>query len=412
VSRCADVSDPLIRPQILHVDDEADALEQVRTYLEKEDIPEWGRPDVIGINSFDRALMMLEERRFDLMILDVRMGDLHKDIAEEEEGVRTLNLIKERRFLPVVFWTGLPSKVQHLNGPLVHVLEKTGMGGLDSLVRSVRDLFSTGLPRLNRALLRLVEREQSRYMWHFVAKHWDRLSEADDDMALAYLLVRRLGRSLSGPGIESLATEIGSDGRKGPSEGKIHAAEMYLIPPLADTSPAVGDLYCESNEGRERWWLVITPTCDFQERRKSEGAASSSKAERVVLAACGAAGEHPDVLAWWRKDRSKPTDDVRALITHATGGQRDRYLFLPAAFTVPDLVADFQRVENVDRARLQSMERVASLVSPFAEAMVSRFVRYFGRVGTDDLDDSELLNRLREARPNDAEKGTAAAESP
>ena len=91
----------------------------------------------------------------------------------------------------------------------MHVLEK---GQLDALLQSVRDLFATRLPALNRALRHLIEDEQRRYMWDFVATHWDELRADGDDMALAYLLARRLGRSLSGPGIERVAAELGGAG--------------------------------------------------------------------------------------------------------------------------------------------------------------------------------------------------------
>ncbi len=48
--------------------------------------------------------------------------------------------------------------------------------------------------------------------------------------------------------------------------------------------------------------------------------------------------------------------------------------------------------------------RSASLVSPFAEAAVSRFTRYFGRVGTDDPDVDAVMVRLWAARPAGGER--------
>ena len=41
------------------------------------------------------------------------------------------------------------------------------------------------------------------------------------------------------------------------------------------------------------------------------------------------------------------------------------------------------------------LERLASLDSPFAEALLARFTRYFGRLGTPDLDVAVLLQSLR-----------------
>jgi CheY-like chemotaxis protein len=392
------VSDHLIPPQILHVDDDPDALNNVRDFLQGEDIPGWGRPQVTSIESFDDALAQLEARRFDLMILDVRLGGHEgRDIAPgEEEGALTLARIKERRFLPVIFWTGLPGKVEHLRTPLVHALEKSG--GLDTLIASVRELFATRLPTVNQALRRLVEDEQRRYMWDFVASHWDELRAGADEMALAYLLVRRLGRSLSGPGIHRLAAELGEGARDAPAPEKIHAAEMYLIPPLQDTQPGVADLYRERVEAEadaDHWWLVVTPSCDLQ----------WDKAEFVVLAACTAIRRDQRITNWWASDNSDNRRAVRDLVAHNTGGQHDRNLYLPAAPTIPDLIVDFQRLRSITTNELSEMERVASLVSPFAEAVVSRFTRYFGRVGTDDLDVDAIMARLKNAGPADASQG-------
>lgn len=389
------MSDQLIPPQILHVDDDREALDDVRDFLQGEDIPGWGRPQVTGIQSFGDALSELEARRFDLMILDVRLGGHEEqDVPpDQEEGARTLEQIKERRFLPVIFWTGLPAKVEHLASPLVHVLEK---GDLDALIATVRELFATRLPALNRALRHLIEDEQRHYMWEFVAEHWEELRADHDDMALAYLLVRRLGRSLSGPGIERVAAELGDAGPPPPPPNKIHAAEMYVVPPLEDTAPGVAELFCErSEEDDDRWWLVVTPSCDLEH----------TKAEWVVLAACAPVADDSRLQKWWASESGGNTDKLRKLLDHDTGGQADRHLFLPKAPRIPDLVADFQRLRSVTRTELDGMERVASLVSPFAEAAVSRFTRYFGRVGTDDLDVDAIMVRLRDARPPEAEKG-------
>jgi hypothetical protein len=284
----------------------------------------------------------------------------------------------------VIFWTGLPGQVGYLESPLVHVLEKSGE--LDTLLASVRELFETGLPGANRALRRLIEDEQRRYMWEFVADHWNELREGGDPMALAYLLVRRLGRSLSGPGIHRLAAELGGEGDEGPSADTIHAAEMYIVPPLDGTAPGVADLYRDAGAGETaEWWLVVTPSCDLER----------NKAERVILAACTSLDQDDRVRAWRDNDSGENRRKVKELLSHKTGGQDDRNLFLPSAPTLPDLVADFQRLRSVARDQLDSMERVASLASPFAEAAVNRFTRYFGRVGTDDLDVSAIMTRLK-----------------
>jgi CheY-like chemotaxis protein len=380
-------AESLVPAQILHVDDDDVSLGQAREFLQEEDVGGWGHSQVHSLQSFTDALGYLETHRVDLVILDVRLGGYEPvDTApEDEQGVRTLDEIRTRRFVPIVFWTGLPGQVRHLQGPLVRILDKTD--GLPALLDEVRRLFDTHLPAVNRALIHLLEEEQRRYMWKFVAENWDQLSEDGDHRALAYLLARRLGRSLSGQGIEQMAEELGT-GLGRPTPGKIHATEIYIVPPLDGTNPAVGDLFCETvAPDTQLWWLAVTPSCDLE----------WNKAEWVVLAACQRDESDQRIRAWLDADTADTRRKVQDLMANKLGGQNDRLLFLPAAPTIPGLIADFQRLSSVTREQLDAMRRVASLASPFAEAMVSRFTRYFGRVGTDDLDIQEVMARLREA---------------
>jgi len=371
--------------RILHVDDEPESLAQAKEYLEGEEIDGWGGPEVVGISDFNDAMSILEAQRFDLVILDVRLGrhDAADSPPDEEEGVRVLEEIKARRFVPIIFWTGLPNLVRDLETPFVRALEKTQ--GLGSLLQSVQALFATHLPSVNRALMRFVEAEQRGYMWDFVAPHWEDLGMAADRISVAYMVARRLGRSLSRPGIQRLAEELGETGTSGLPKGKVHPAEIYILPPVATTRPGAGDLYHDVARGDEEgWWLLLTPTCDIEWK----------KADNVILAECLKAENHPDVIAWGERQNAASKAALRDLVTQKTGGQDDRELYLPGALSVPELVADLQRLVNVPVGRLTEMDRVASLDSPFAEALISRFVRYFGRVGTPDLDFDSLLPRF------------------
>jgi CheY-like chemotaxis protein len=375
-------------PRILHVDDEEDSLRQAKEYLEGEEIDGWGFPSVVGITEFAEAMAMLETQRFDLVILDVRLGG-HEATGippEAEAGAGVLEEIKARRFVPVVFWTGLPERVRHLQTPFVRVLEKT-LGGLDALARTVGELFDAGLPSVNRALLKFIEAEQRAYMWDFVAPNWEQLRDSADHISLAYMLARRLGHSLSRPGIEQLAKELGEAEAEGVTAGKVHPAEMYILPPVASIGPGVGDIYQGDVGGvHPGWWLVLTPTCDLYQK----------KAECVLLAECAPADDHQDVKAWQQSQESQSKrSKLGDLLTQKTGGQDDRDLYLPGVLALPDLVADLQRTVSIPRDDLAEMRQVASLDSPFAEALVSRFIRYFGRVGTPDLDADFLIQRFR-----------------
>ncbi len=178
--------------QILFVDDEQETCRQVKEFLEGEVITDADEyPHVETYMDFTEALGALESQCFDLIILDVRLGAHDRTLAlEEEAGISTLEAIRQRRFVPVVFYTGLPRLVEHLMTPLIQVVEKTR--GFPFLLETVRGIFATRLPAVNRALLRHLEAVQRDYMWDFVAVHWDQFGDTPDRTGLAYLLARRL----------------------------------------------------------------------------------------------------------------------------------------------------------------------------------------------------------------------------
>ena len=128
--------------------------------------------------------------RFDLLILDVRLGP-HDEFPEEEVGIRILEMIRQRRFIPVIFYTALPHLVQHLETSVIQVIEKTK--DFAHLLAAVKKIFDAHLPVVNRALIRHLERVQRDYMWDFVAKHGAEFIDTPDRTALAYLLARRVG---------------------------------------------------------------------------------------------------------------------------------------------------------------------------------------------------------------------------
>jgi CheY-like chemotaxis protein len=137
--------------QLLFVDDDPDFCRQVQEFLEGETIPPDDHLQVKTLNDFGDALNELEIYRFDLPILDVLLGP-HSSTPDEEAGITTLQAIRQRRFISVVFYIGLLHLVLHLVTPPVQVVEKTVE--LPRLLDSLSSIFATRLPAVNRALIR------------------------------------------------------------------------------------------------------------------------------------------------------------------------------------------------------------------------------------------------------------------
>jgi len=368
----------------LFVDDDAEVCTQVKEYLEGETITGPNeRLQVEALTSFTDALEALGTRRFDLLILDVRLQALEEDV-----GVTTLEAVRQRCFLPVVFYTGLPHVVHDLETPLIRVVEKTM--GLPNLLQTVRSVFATRVPAVNRALIRHLETVQRDYMWDFVAVHWQQFGDIPDRTALAFLLARRLAMSLSGSGIQQLVQDLGDSPGAIVVEGRIHPMQYYIMPPV-EPAPLAGDLYQGQIEEQTGHWVLLTPSCDL--------VAGREKAEWVLLAHCALLTEQAEYRKWLAglSEPSKTADrKLRALLQdNRQDSQPERFYFLPGALILPDLVVDFQQLVTLPRDQMDSLQRLASLDSPFAEALMARFARYFGRLGTPDLDVEWILSGLR-----------------
>ena len=372
--------------QLLVVDDDCEICQEVQEFLGRETITELdGCPEVQTLIDFDEALPMLATRRFDLLILDVREGS-HSDKREEEKGTETLKDIRQRCFIPVVFYTGLPGQVSHLESPFVKIAEKTD--GLPSLLEKIKAIFETRLPTVNRALIRHMETVQRDYMWTFVAENWDEFGGTPDRASLAYLLARRLAMSLSDTGIQELIQEMGAAPGGPVAEDRVHPMRYYITPPLKP-SPLAGDLYQGRIKNQDGYWVLLTPSCDLVQQ----------KADRILLARCEILTEQHEYKEWKAElpspARVKENRLMALLQNNRQVGQRDRFHVLPGVLDLPDLVVDFQQLVTLPLDQLAGLKQRASLDSPFAQELVTRFSRYFGRLGTPDLDVEGVMARLR-----------------
>ena len=76
---------------------------------------------------------------------------------------------------------------------------------------------------------------------------------------------------------------------------------------------------------------------------------------------------------------------------------RGRYFYLPKFRDIPDLVIDLEDVKSTKLDKLQSYDSIATLSSPFAEALLIQYSQYRGRIGVPDLSEDIVHERLFQA---------------
>ncbi|MEA1961897.1 MAG: response regulator [Bacillota bacterium] len=367
----------------LYVDDEAEILSTVEEWFNNIEKP------IPGIESlkfdtetdFEKAYERMTVSNYDVVILDLRM--IIKDVEDDEAGTKLLDMIRNHCFLPVIFYTGLPHLVSHLESAAVRIVEKTE--SFEGLEAELQYIWSTGLPSTNRALFSHLREILKDYMWDFAMENWDEFAAIPDKTSVAHVLAKRIGASLNGSGVLNLINKMGL--KKGNTATKVHPVQYYIMPPIEPILLA-GDIFFGSINGITGHWVLLSPTCDLAKDNTD-----------MALLAFGKPLQDHDLFDKWCNGTDK--GKLNSLLLNRNG---DREYFLPASLKLPDLVVDLQSLIEIPIEHLSTLERIASLDSQFAAEVQLRFVRYYGRRGVPDLDASIILERLEEykkAKPAD-----------
>jgi CheY-like chemotaxis protein len=338
------------------------------------------------VPTFDEAEKRMKCGKYDLLILDLKDDRTTTLEADESPiGLEIFEKLKKTRFVPIIFYTALAHKVRSQQTSFIRVVEKTE--GIIRVREEVQRVLATRLP----TLVRKLEDQQRAYMWDFVNEHWAEFESPHEQADLAYLLARRLARSLEGLA-EKLAASVGEAAGSSAKEIKAHPMTMYIKPPI-ESKFFAGDILLEKNAATENYWIVLTPSCDF----------ANDKVKHVVLAKCEKLEEQKEYKDWVTSTtETSKKEKLENLIGDnrqgkdvSVGLQPERFKFLPGTFFLPNLLVDFQQLRSVSLETLKTFEQITTLDSPFAEAMLARFARYFGRLGTPAIDKKVVLDRLQ-----------------
>jgi CheY-like chemotaxis protein len=383
--------------RILLVEDKEQQATTTARSLERRPVSTVGEfAAVHKVTDFDKALTQIEDCRYDLIILDIRdqataeQESPHADAASGDEatsadkGLQVYEEIRRRRFMPIVFYSAVSHLASDLEDPpFVTVVGKLEDEG-DLLRQKVTAVFDSGLPWLNRSVALHVNNVLRDFMIHFVEQHWTELRGAEQRGDLAYLMARRLARSLD----SSFVAELGG-GTVASTDATVHPTRLYIMPPLPEhfTGDIVRDVAGD-------WFMVLTPSCYLVAH------SGRRKAEYVTVAFCVPLADTDEYRAWVEAGRpasnnAPSSKRLNQLIGNNRQGQQDRYYFLPPAWGMPGLLVDLQRISHISYDEFDRFTRVATLDDPYAQAIAAQFGRYAGRVGTPDLDVSAVRRRLQ-----------------
>ncbi|MFZ3077151.1 MAG: hypothetical protein WA139_01735 [Candidatus Aenigmatarchaeota archaeon] len=354
------------------IDDDVTICKQIEELLDGE-IINGNTIKLEYTHKFDQGLSMLKDKAYDLIILDLYKG-IPSITNTDRPGEQILEHIKGSCFIPIIFFSGLVNPIQHLKSDVVRIVRKGDGNG--ALIEEIKSVFDSKLPLIKRKIDDYLNVSMRSYFWDFVHPNWASLKEIEDDVSLGYLLIRRFANSLSKEQIIKLL----DDPKIKPE--KSYPMEFYIYPPNKVTEYEMGDILKKDDS----LFVLLTPSCDLVNRGEVR------KAQYILLVKATLLKDTDEYKAF---KENESCENKKNLIRLIESRKSDRnFFFLPKTFFIPNCTLDFQNIVVVPTDNLTQYSKIAKLDDPYAQSMLANFIRYYNRVGHEDIDSNYVMQNL------------------
>jgi hypothetical protein len=372
----------------LFIDDE----EKIRTNLVKIfDGETIGEHTIVAdsADTFEIGMDKISKKDYDIVILDLCKGE--PTATSEKPGYDILKQVQSMAFVPVIFYSGLTKDLTSLSSEVIGVVNKGD--GVDKLKTEIERIITSKIALLKGQIYNHLREYLRQYFWETVHAEKKVFEPVKNDISLGYLLLRRFANSLSKENIKQL---LGDDKIK---TDKAHPMEFYIFPVNAD--PLKEEYQAgEILEKEGQFYAILTPDCDFVLRNNG-----SRKADKILMASAKQFKSLPDFVKYddlrkkenrnERENQQMPNLEGKLKTWMSNrGGEQDRFFFLPSTPFIDNLVIDFQVKTMVDYNELITFHRIAKLDLPYAQSMISSFIRYYNRIGFPDIDADYVIQSL------------------
>jgi len=358
--------------KLLYIEDDKQNRDDLIALLQNDTLCNF-KVNIEAVDTFDNAIEKINSKPYHIIILDIYKGNPIN--GGEQLGLQILEQIQSKSFIPVIFYSGNTKDVQDLKSQIVGVVTK-GEEGFDGLKREIERLIKFNLPFIKENIHTCLEEELKNYFWKIIHDQRDKFRPEINDFSLGYLMLRKFSSSLSRDKISEIL------GDNSLNKEKVHPMQFYIYPTNS------GEYECgEILEKDKEVFVILTPSCDF-----ISGENRSRKVGDVLLAKTTLLSKTKEYEKYQSKKDGK--DEKGNLIRLIESRKTDRYFFLPQTPFIENRIIDFQSKEMVKYDDLANYTRVAKLDSPYAESMVSSFIRYYNRIGYPDIDSELILKAL------------------
>jgi len=356
---------------LLFVDDDDDLRTNLIKIFDGREIS-GHRISASGASTFQEGKKLVSINDYDIIVLDLYEGKPEE--GKEKLGIDVLKEIQSLAFIPVIFYSGLTKDLTDMESEIVGVVNKGG--GVKQLSDELSRIIRSNIALIKRKINDHIRVTLRDYFWKTVHEHKSVIEPIKNDVSIGYLLLRHLAHSLSKENIKSLLGDVKI------REGRAHPMEFYIYPTNTKEEFEAGEILLKN----DAFYTILTPSCDF--------IAEDSRKRKVgsVLLSIGIPLEKTEQFSRFQSNPGKHEDDLLRLIESRKG---DRFFFLPGTPFIKNIVLDFQYTTMVNYEELNTFQRIAKLDTPFAQSMVTSFIRYYNRIGYPDIDAKYVVERLK-----------------
>lgn len=314
--------------------------------------------DTAVARSVEEAIGLLDLRKFDAAVVDLRLQGEAVPIGPDDDGNLLVKKILETRPLGVLIYSGQGGDAAEFGYSQIKVISRGD--GLQPVLEWLKE--QSQLLFHLRTVMEAFDVQAAKVFFKSIWPRWQQWAGSIDDPDV---LAKLVARHVVAHAHDSMLYEGGE---------QVHPEETYFVPPLKARLDT-GDLLVLDEEV----WIVVTPRCDM---------AHEGKVQTILLAKC------TDISERWSRlvatDSKAAKGEISQIVQHERNPKQH---FLPQLSDHSGVrrgpwLAQFHdlRVTEAKKAMPNFPgNRFASLAPQFIPALTARFGSYFSRIGTPDL---------------------------
>ena len=369
--------------QVLLVEDDEESRNQL-----VEDLPdifgEFGvEAKIHPCGDFDEAKQRVADPvlRYDMVVSDTYKGNAQN---RDAQVLDLIEMYRGSKFCPLVVFSSSVKPEAIGDSAFVEWADKGVKGNLEEAIGRV---VGTGIPQLARSLHDELDRAAGSFLWGFLEEKWNALNRPNPISAAVLERIVRRRAAIQIGDLNPEQVDAGLETRD--------ASEYYIYPAFEQRPFNLGDVL-RSKADENDWRVILTPHCHlFQQPNQDEPRAKHILVVRTVGPEEALGQKLANARQADQQTQTKKLESWSRSPAQTGARPEDRHWYLPGFLDLPHAFCDFLLVESVPFQKVKDdFEKIATLSTPYAEALQASFTAYYSSVGLPTINVDSIRTML------------------